>query len=192
LDAVDVRMQDEGNEAAFGKHSALEGIAFGLTDGIICFTGLAIGIARSTRNPVLVIVATLVGGVADAFGNSIGFYISQATERSVQKFSAERGVETQVHSSREVAMSGVFTFVATCCVLVFMVLPFFFMELGSAIVTMPAIGTILSFVLGYYMATIGGEDPLRNAAKYAAITVAGAVLSFVIGDALNAYFKLNP
>ena len=191
MNAVDARMQDEGNESKFGKHSALEGIAFGLTDGVICFTGLAIGIARITRDPILVIAATLVGGVADAFGNSIGFYISQATERSVQKFSVEQGVETQIHSSLEVAMSGVFTFVATIIVLALMVFPFFIMEINSAIITMLAIGTVLSFILGYYMATIGGENPLKNAIKYAIITLIGALLSFVVGDALNVFFNLG-
>lgn len=91
-------VNNEMIKTKFKRYDLLERIAFGLIDGIICIKGLAIGITKSTRDPMLMVIAGLIGGIADSFGNSIGFYISQATERSVQIFTAKKGNE-KVHSS---------------------------------------------------------------------------------------------
>lgn len=67
----------------------MEGVAFGLADGIICCLGLVIGVAEATVNlPLLerrslILASGILGGLANAFGNSIGFFLSQETERSV-------------------------------------------------------------------------------------------------------------
>ena len=55
----------------------LEGIAFGLADGLIMCLGLIIGVAEVTSNTRLVIITGIIGGFANAFGNSIGFFMSQ-------------------------------------------------------------------------------------------------------------------
>lgn len=65
----------------------MEGVAFGLADGIICCLGIVIGVAEATINlPLLerrslILASRILGGL---FGNSIGFFLSQETERSVQ------------------------------------------------------------------------------------------------------------
>ena len=57
----------------------MEGAAFGLADGIICCLGLIIGVAEATINfPALerrsiILASGILGGLANAFGNSIGF-----------------------------------------------------------------------------------------------------------------------
>ena len=88
-----------------------------MTDGVICFLDIIVGTARATADPRLVIVLGIVGGIADALGNSIGFFVSQATERAVQMREAEEGNGTRVHSKREVWLSGIFSFLATIFVL---------------------------------------------------------------------------
>ena len=72
--------KEQENEHGYG----MEGVAFGLTDGIICFLGIIIGVAEATQNVRLVVIAGIVSGIADALGNSIGFFVSQSTERGVQ------------------------------------------------------------------------------------------------------------
>ena len=80
----------------------LEGIAFGLADGLIMSLGLIIGVAEATTDPRLVIIAGVIGGFANAFGNSIGFYMSQSAERGLQILEiVEHGVTTNVHSKTE-------------------------------------------------------------------------------------------
>ena len=172
-------------------HKILEGTAFGVTDGVICFSGLAIGVARSTLNPTLVVIATLVGGIADAFANAIGFYISQTTERNVQIHDNERGIQTHVHSKREVLMNGVFTFVSSLTVLLVLVSPFMIFNLWSAVTIMLALGIVITFALGAYCARINGENPIKSGAKYSCLTLIGAVLSYSLGEVLGIYFHYN-
>jgi len=62
----------------------LEGIAFGLADSLIMCLGLTIGVAEATSDTQLVIITGIIGGFANAFGNSIGFFMSQSAERALQ------------------------------------------------------------------------------------------------------------
>jgi len=178
-------------EQKFEMHGyALEGIAFGLTDGIICFLGLAIGVARATSDPTLVIIACVIGGIADAFGNSIGFLISQATERSVQIHEVkEHGKKTRIHSKREVLISGVFTFLATILVLILLISPFLFLNIAFAMILAVLSGTIMSFVLGSYVGKLSGVSPNKSGFKYACFTIAGALISYTIGELLSIYLR---
>jgi hypothetical protein len=62
----------ESTETAY----RMEGVAFRLADGIICFSGLTIGRCRGYLRPQFGHNFVIIGGIADAFGNSIGFFIS--------------------------------------------------------------------------------------------------------------------
>jgi predicted membrane protein (TIGR00267 family) len=174
-------------EQKFQASFLMESVAFGLTDGVICFLGIIIGTARATRDPSLVIVLGIVGGIADALGNSIGFFVSQATERAVQMQGAEQGSNTHVHSKREVWMSGLFSFLATIFVLVLLLAPFTFLSVFPATVTSFVIATISAFILGTYIGKLSKENPFRSGIKYASITIAGAVISYIVGEVLHLY-----
>ena len=170
----------------------MEGIAFGLADGIICFIGLTIGVAEATSNPILVIISGIIGGLADAFGNSIGFFISQSTKRGVQIHEVEEhGVKTRIHSQREVLMSGLFSFFSTILVLIILLSPFLFLSNINAIIATFALGTTLAFILGCYVEKLGGEKPYKTGLKYAALAIAGAVTSYLIGDFLRHSFGIG-
>jgi len=164
----------------------MEGFAFGLADGIICFIGLTIGVAEATFNPTLVIISGIIGGLADAFGNSIGFFVSQATERGVQIHETkEHGVKTRIHSTKEVWMSGVVSFLATILALIILLSPFLFFDISTAVVLTFSVGMILSFVLGGYVGRLSGESPYKTGLKYAMLALVGAVVSYLIGDFLK-------
>ncbi len=165
----------------------MESVAFGLTDGIICFLGIIVGTARATSDPRLVVALGIIGGIADALGNSIGFLVSQATERAVQMKGAEQGNNTHVHSKREVWMSGIFSFLATILTLVLLLAPFVFMSVWSATTASFIIGTILSFLLGMYIGKLGKENQYKCGIKYAFITIAGALVAYLLGEALHGY-----
>jgi len=166
----------------------MESIAFGLTDGVICFLGIIVGVARATSSPVLVMIAAIIGGIADALGNSVGFFISQTTERAVQIHGVEEhGTETRIHSRREVWMSGVFSFLATIVALALLLSPFMLLSIWNATIVSFLAGTVLSFSLGSYVGSLGKENPYKSGLKYATITIAGAVISYLIGDLLRMY-----
>ena len=175
----------------FEKHFLMESVAFGITDGIICFLSLIVGVARAASNPILVITATIVGGIGDALGNSIGFFVSQATERAVQIYETQQGANMRVHSKREVWMSGVFSFLATGVTLALLLAPFAFLPLWPATTFSFLIGTISAFILGTYIGKLNNENPYKSGIKYACITIAGALISYFVGEALNFYLKIS-
>ena len=182
-------MKNTEKEQKFEVHYLMESIAFGLTDGVICFLGIIVGVARATSDPTLVIIASIAGGIADALGNSVGFFISQTTERAVQIYGVEQGTESRVHSKKEVWMSGVFSFLATILALVLLISPFrLFPDIWNATYVSFTIGTLMSFILGSYVGKIGKENPYKSGLKYAIITVAGALIAYVVGEILNIIF----
>ncbi|MCW3993915.1 MAG: VIT1/CCC1 transporter family protein [Candidatus Bathyarchaeota archaeon] len=71
-------------ESLSAESYRLEGIAFGLADGLIMCLGLIIGVAEVTSDTRFVIITGIIGGFANAFGNSIGFFMSQSAERAIQ------------------------------------------------------------------------------------------------------------
>ena len=171
------------------KGYRMEGIAFGLADGIICLIGLIIGVAEATLNPTTVIISGIIGGLSDAFGNSIGFFISQSTERSVQIHEVEEyGIKTRIHSKKEVWMSGVFSFLSTVFVLIMLLPPFLFFNINIAVIITFSIGIILSFLLGYYVGKLSKENPYKTGFKYVILTLIGAIVSYLIGDFLKHFF----
>jgi len=172
-------------ERKFKFHFAAESIAFGLTDGVICFLGIIVGVASATSDSITVIIATIVGGIADALGNSIGFFVSQSTERAVQISSGEAGDNAHVHSKREVWLSGVFPFLATIVALGLLIMPFSFLGVWPATAVSFVIGTILAFVLGSYIGKLSNERPYKNGIKYALITIMGAVVCYGVGELID-------
>jgi predicted membrane protein (TIGR00267 family) len=174
-------------EKKFEPHFLMESIAFGLTDGVICFLGIIVGVARATGDTTLVLIAGIVGGIADALGNSIGFFVSQETERAVQIRGAEQGNNTHVHSKKEVWMSGIFSFLATMVALILLLAPFTFLTVWSATTLSFIIGTIAAFILGTYVGKISNTNPYKCGLKYAIITITGAVISYLVGEILHIY-----
>jgi predicted membrane protein (TIGR00267 family) len=181
-------MENTVDSQKFELHYLMESIAFGLTDGVICFLGIIVGVARATSDPKLVIIASIAGGIADALGNSVGFFISQTTERAVQIHGIEQGTESRVHSKKEVWMSGVFSFLATIVALILLIVPFTFLSIWNATFVSFMIGTVMSFILGSYVGKLGKENPYKSGLKYAIITIAGALIAYLVGEILDIVF----
>jgi len=163
----------------------MESVAFGLTDGVICFLGIIIGVATATLDSRLVLIASIIGGVADALGNSIGFFVSQSTERAVQMKEAEAGENHHIHSKKEVKLSGVFSFLATLVALFSLLFPFFFFSVWQATIVSFVIGTALAFLLGMYIGKMGNTSMFKSGLKYSCITIVGAIVSYALGGLLH-------
>lgn len=174
-------------ELEFKLHFLMESVAFGLTDGIICFLGIIVGVARATGSSVDILIAAIIGGIADALGNSIGFFVSQSTERAVQMRGAEEGNNMHIHSKKEVWLSGVFSFLATLLVLVLLLVPFALFEVWTATTASFIIGTVSAFILGTYIGNLSKENRFKCGVKYAFITIAGAVISYGVGEIIHIY-----
>jgi len=167
----------------------LEGIAFGLADGLIMCLGLIIGVAEvaeATSGTKLVIVTGIIGGFANAFGNSIGFFMSQSAERALQIHEAtEHGATTRVHPKREIFMNTLFAFASTIAATIILISPFTFLSMNYATILTFIIGTVLAFILGSYVGKISHENSYKTGAKYALIAILGAIVSHYIADAIQ-------
>jgi len=164
----------------------LEGIAFGLADGLIMCLGLIIGVAEATSSTQLVIITGIIGGFANAFGNSIGFFMSQSAERALQIHeTTEHGATTRIHSRREVIINSIFSFASTIAATLVLVWPFIFFSMSYAAILTFIIGTATAFILGGYIGKMSHENPYKTGLKYALLAVLGAIISHYIADCIQ-------
>ena len=163
----------------------LEGIAFGLADGLIMCLGLIIGIAEVTSDTQLVMITGMIGGFANAFGNSIGFFMSQSAERALQIQVTEHGEATRIHSKREVFTNSLFSFVSTIAATLVLLSPFMCLCMSDATILTFVIGTIMAFILGSYIGKISRENPYKTGLKYALLTILGAIVSHLLADCIQ-------
>jgi predicted membrane protein (TIGR00267 family) len=164
----------------------LEGVAFGLTDEIILFLGIIIGVAAATANPLTVIIAALVGGITNAFSSSVGVFVAQSTERGLQLRDQKLKIKTRVHSKQEVFRISAFSFVASILAVMVLISPFFLFDLLMASAISATVAIILLFALGYQVGAYSEENSFRTGFKYAALGIIGAVFSHIIGLGLHA------
>jgi predicted membrane protein (TIGR00267 family) len=164
----------------------MEGIAFGMVDGMILCLGLTIGVAEATSSSNLVIITAIIGGLANAFGNAIGFFMSQSAERGLQIHeTTEYGVTTRIHSKKEIYINTAFSFLAIIATLIILVSPFVLFDIPTAVTLTFLLGAALSFLLGTYVGKLSRENAYWTGLKYAVLTIVGATISHVIGDILQ-------
>ncbi len=165
---------------------SLEGIAFGLADGLIMSLGLIIGVAEATTDPRFVVIAGVIGGFANAFGNSIGFYMSQSAERGLQIHeTTEHGVGVNVHSKKEIHVNSALAFLCSIAVSVALLSPFIFLNMTTAVIIAFVLGILIAFTLGSYVGKLSEENRWRCGLKYAIIAFLGAIISHLVADLLT-------
>ena len=160
----------------------LEGIAFGLADGLIMCLGLIICVAEVTTDTKLVIITGIIGGFANAFGNSIGFFMSQSAERALQIQTIEQGSTTRIHSKREIFTNTLFAFISTIVATLVLLSPFTCLCMSDAATLTFVIGALMAFILGTYVGKISRENPYKTGLKYALLAILGAIVSHYIAD----------
>ena len=177
------------SEGSSEESYRLEGIAFGLADGLIMCLGLIIGVAEATSQTQLVFITGIIGGFANAFGNSIGFFMSQSAERALQIHEAtDHGANTRIHSKREVLTNSVLAFVSTVAASLLLLSPFTCLSMEYAVIGTFVIGIAMAFILGSYIGKTSQESPCKTGIKYALLAITGAVVSHFIADFIGQIF----
>jgi len=157
-----------------------QGVAFGTMDGLITILGVVIGIATATENAGAVIVAGLVAGLANAFGNTFGFYASELAER------AEHIQEKQrLNSMTETRRSTILAFTHSVGSTIVIVAPFAVLDLNHAIIASLIFALALLFTLGGFVGKFSHASAVKFGVRYVALGLAGAGLSFVVGEAVK-------
>lgn len=162
----------------------LEGGSFGFVDGVICSFGLIAGLTAATQNSTIILISGFLAGLSDSFGNSIGFFMSQKSEKTVQTIRNKRNKE-HIHSEEEVFMSGLSSFLSTIITYALMLFPFLFLEINSALVLSLVMAIVLVFSLGAYNAVLLKKDAIKEGLFYVSITLVTAIISYAVGYYLN-------
>jgi len=172
----------------------LEGGSFGIVDSVIGSFGLIIGLAAATYNPNLIFVSGLLAGFSDSFGNSIGFFFSQKSEKTVQILIKRKGIPQRVHTEKELLMSGFSSFLTTLLIYSIMLIPFLFMNIISALLFSISFAVAILFLLGAYNAYLLGKNT-KNMVKegflYIGICFVTAVISYFVGSFLNNFIAVE-
>lgn len=172
---------------------SFQGVAMGMMDGLITLLGILMGVGAATGDPKLVIIAGLVGGIANSFGTSVGFYTSEQAERGQQiRFYAKKGrAETKeadryIHSDTEIYMETAFSFLAGVAALVVPIIPFLLnLPISTAMGASLIISIAMLYALGFYIGRLNRERPFLSGFKYAAIGVISAIVALLIGELLK-------
>jgi len=163
-----------------------QGVAFGTMDGLITILGVVIGIASATQNSELVVISGFVAGLANAFGNSFGFYASELAER------AEHIQENQhVSSMAETRRSTLLAFVHSIASTLVIVAPFVILGLMYAMITSLILALVLLFALGALVGKFSHASPWKFGIRYVLLGLAGATLSFMVGAAVGSVLSLG-
>lgn len=163
----------------------LQGAAFGLVDGVICISGMIIGVAIASADLRIIFISAVAGGLTDALGNSIGMYLSGYSERGAQIHSQEHGINETVHSRSEILDSSILSFLTTLLIMVVMLAPFYFLDIAKSIIVCVIISIITLLGLGFYVGKLSGEQPLKTCIKFVGLGIIGIVFSYLIGNVLK-------
>jgi predicted membrane protein (TIGR00267 family) len=157
-----------------------QGVAFGTMDGLITILGVVIGIATATQNSGVVVLSGLVAGLANAFGNTFGFYASELAERA-EHIQENQHVSSMAETRRSTLLAFAYSLASTLVV----VAPFFIFRLTYAMITSLILALALLFALGAVVGKFSHASSWKFGIRYVLLGLAGAALSFVIGAAVG-------
>jgi VIT1/CCC1 family predicted Fe2+/Mn2+ transporter len=151
------------------KHEpTVEGIAFGVMSGVMTILGVLIGLS-ATGVKEIAGFGILIVGVADAFSDAAGMYVSEESEG--------------VHKQKGLIKSAVGTFTGKLTMLAVLLIPVLLLDLWTGVITSFTIGFVIVAGLGIY---IGRDKSLKEksvlAVKYALIAAGVAVISYFVGS----------
>jgi predicted membrane protein (TIGR00267 family) len=163
-----------------------QGVAFGTMDGLITILGVVIGIATATQNSEVVVISGLVAGLANAFGNSFGFYASELAERA-EHIQENQHVSSMVETRRSTLLAFVHSLASTLVI----VAPFVMFGLMYAMIASLILALALLFALGTLVGKFSHASPWKFGIRYVLLGLAGAALSFLVGAAVGSALTLG-
>ncbi len=156
--------------------NGFQGMTFGTIDAIINVLGIVIGLSV-IDNRLAVIIGLIASGIANSFGNAVGFHVSEEAE----------GIHTQKEVWKATFMSGFSTFAVTLILLV----PLLLFAVKDAILITSSLGILFIIILSVLIGKAEKQKPAeiaKIAAEYVGICMAVVILSYYIGSFVNARF----
>ncbi|HPJ29877.1 MAG TPA: hypothetical protein PLZ42_00625 [Methanothrix sp.] len=156
------------------RESLKTGFCFGLTSGIITTLGLMVGLNAGTGSKLAVIGGILTIAVADAFSDALGIHISEEAEN--------------VHSTREVWESTIFTFASKFLVATTFIAPVLIFDLTFAVVVSLVWGFFILGVLSIFLARDQKKKSWKVVAEHLLILAVVVIATDLIGGWIGVAF----
>jgi len=157
------------------KDSAIKGISFGLTSGIITTLGMMIGLYAGTKSRLVVVGGILSIAVADSFSDALGIHISEESEKK--------------KTEKQVWISTIATFISKFVFASLFIIPVILLKLATAIWVSITAGLILLAGLSYVIAREKGDNPLFVILEHLLIAVVVIVITYYVGVGVSLYFS---
>ncbi|MBN1289110.1 MAG: hypothetical protein JXA49_05680 [Actinobacteria bacterium] len=154
------------------KHSLTTGLSFGLTSGVITTMGLMVGLHSGTNSKIAVLGGIMTIAVADAFSDALGIHVSEESEN--------------VHTTREIWESTIFTFIAKFLFSSIFIVPVLLLNLSLAVMVSVAMGLLIIGAGSYFMARNQDEATWKVVAEHLTIAAVVVVLTHYVGELIAA------
>ena len=154
--------------------SAIKGLSFGMTSGVITTLGLIVGIDAGTNSRLAIMAGIVAIAVADAFSDASAMHVSEEAEK--------------VHSSDQVRSSTLWTFVAKFVVAMSFLVPFLILHEDEAVVVDVVWGLLLTAVLNYFIAKQQKETSLWPIVEHVGIAVIVIAITYFVGTLISYLF----
>ncbi|MFC1787612.1 VIT1/CCC1 transporter family protein [Patescibacteria group bacterium] len=163
-------------------------IVFGLEDGLVSTLGAVTGIAAGAGNTFIVILSGLVLIAVEASSMAAGSYLSSksavAAEIVFKKAHKKSTVGIRVRPIRAAAVMGIFYFFGGFVPLS----PYFFLPIKASYAPSIILTAVVLFLLGVWSAKYTKRSRVRSGIEMATISLAAALIGFVIGRVVSLYF----
>lgn len=157
------------------KLSAMKGLSFGLTSGIITTLGLIVGLDSTTKSKVAVIGGIIIIAVADAMSDALGMHVSEEAEVS--------------HTSREIWESTGATFLAKFFFALTFLIPVMLLSLSTAVIVSIIWGFSLITIFSIYLAKKQNVKAHTVVFEHLLIAVIVVVATHYLGHLVARFFS---
>ena len=149
------------------------GITFGLTSGAITTLGLMVGLQAGTHSKMVVLGGILTIAIADAFSDAVGIHIAEEAEN--------------VHTTKEIWISTVATFLSKFFFALTFVVPVLFFDLSTAIIISMVWGISLLVLLSYILAKKQKEPCWKVIGEHLLIIIVVITLTHYVGEWISRF-----
>ena len=151
----------------------LQGLAFGMMDGIITALGVLMGLTP-LNDKIILFIGIMVTGLADSFANAAGIHVSEEAET--------------IHKRSEVWKSTGYCFLATILMFIMISLPVLFLPFSLAVWISWIIGTFLLIVLSVVIADVRKMKRLNIIVEYVTMGVAVSLVCYLLSILVKTFF----
>ncbi|MBI5794442.1 VIT1/CCC1 transporter family protein [Candidatus Uhrbacteria bacterium] len=166
-------------------------IMFGLEDSLVSTLGTITGIAVGTNSQYIVILSGLVLIASEATSMAAGSYLSTKHAREAEILFHERnGLEMHpepTHPLRAAAVMGIFYLLGGAVPLIF----YFLLPVSSAIIPAIVVTALCLFAVGVWAASFTRTSKITSGIEMVLISLAAALIGYLIGDAVSAAFGVE-